>query len=218
MLTVVCGLTDEANVITYRQDVQVLCGKAVVNNLNAYVARECTGILSFGVAGALNPVLRVDDFVVPHTVVGPDNQYILTNHAWTGLLRQELYAAVSGAIYSDSKPAGNTPEERAHLFSVMHADAVDDESLLVARFAEQNGIQLAVARVISDTTTEVIPPWALNVTDTNGNSSVAQTLEHLARQPDQFLNLINMAVNFAKAMSMLHWAYAQLGPQMGLRC
>jgi adenosylhomocysteine nucleosidase len=205
VLTIVCGLKDEADIVTRRDDVQVLWGRAR-SNLDQYVSRGCTRIMSFGIAGALSPTLKVGDIVLG-TSVSSETETLAANQGW-GV---DIYmAAVKAAaklvicrVFSSGAEVANTTDERAALYEKYDCVAVDDESIAVARFAKVNNIPFACVRAISDTTTSFLPPWVLKLTSPDGVSHFGDMLEGLAQHPQDMFSLIALGVNFHTAMDSL---------------
>lgn len=201
ILTIVTGLIEEAQCFTPRDDIQVLWGNAR-DNLDTYVARGCTQLVSFGVSGALDPSLVIGDLVIPTTVVNANESYSATFDPFNLSSLSSIWAK-QGIEYSSGNVEATTPEARAALFHAYRATSIDDEAIHVARFAVKNNIPWSVIRSISDTTTTTIPAWMLLATDSHGKSSFAEIIKGLEAHPSDAINLIEVGINFEKAIGTL---------------
>jgi len=209
MLTILCGLEDEAKVIKDRRDVQVLWGNARTR-LDVVVARGCKALISFGVSGALDPTLKVGDLVLATSICSPEESFN-TNQAW----RTRLDTAVSGrayetSFYCDGNLGASNAQEREKLYKEFNAGAIDDETIYAARFAHVNNIPFVALRSISDNHKTVIPSWISKTIKDDGSANIEEIMKHL----DQTFDLFALAVNFGKALAALKAVYAVTGPQL----
>jgi nucleoside phosphorylase len=93
MLVAVCGLDDERRILA-KSSALVLCGAAATARLDSQVPANCTGILSFGVCGALSPGLRVGDLALGGTVMDGKEVHP-ADHQWLVRLKTTL-APIAG--------------------------------------------------------------------------------------------------------------------------
>lgn len=133
---------------------------------HALVAAGAGALLSWGVAGALDPALACGAAVLPAEVLrqagapgGSTLQRFETCRAW----RERLLAAlqgharvVSGALLSSAAPVA-TAAGKASLFHDTRAVAVDMESAAVAAVAADHGLPFIALRVILDTARDSLP-------------------------------------------------------------
>ena len=125
---------------------------------HALVAAGADALLSWGVAGALDPTLGCGTAVLPLEVLYTQRRYA-TSAAWRERLQGALSAhlpAVSGALLS-SDVAVPSAALKARLFTATRAVAVDMESAAVAGVAAHHGLPFMVLRVILDTATDSLP-------------------------------------------------------------
>ena len=125
------------------------------------IARGIRSLISFGLAGGLNPALRPGTLVVPDVVLSKDGHW--PTHpplaAWLG--------PVGGALYSGGSVLVTVDEKKA-LFARTGALAVDLESAAVAETAARHVLPFAVLRAICDPATRPLPRAALVALDPNG--------------------------------------------------
>jgi adenosylhomocysteine nucleosidase len=124
-----------------KDDSVMVCGgigaEAARRAAEAVIANYApTVIYSAGIAGALDPALKVGDVVHPRRVVNAGDGSSVNLDKGEGVL------VTFGSVAS--------PEQKAKLRDSFGAQAVDMEAAAVARAAEARGIGFAVVKVISD--------------------------------------------------------------------
>jgi len=210
LTTVVCGLVEEADQVTKRDDLQVLWGDAR-NHLDTEVSRGCGQIISLGVSGGLNPKLRIGDIVIADAVSNKKGIYVTSEPIkkfWQSVFKDAKLVYE----YSSGMEEGNTADERLELFNKYHCDAIDDESIHVARFALKNDIPFGVIRVISDTAATFLPAWMLQATNVHGKSSFWDILKGLEHHPQDIVDLVEVGLNYRVALNTLYHINKKLFP------
>ena len=159
-----------------------------------------TGILSFGMAGALVDGLAIGDWVIGDRVTGTAGHQC--DPVWIKRLIAALPGAQIGAIHADGRMIG-TVAEKAALASCYGALAVDMESHIAAAVASKHGVPFAIARCISDGARHTMPPALTVAMRPDGSINVAAVLGSLATRPGQIAGVARTIVGFAYAMSGL---------------
>jgi adenosylhomocysteine nucleosidase len=154
-------------------------------------------LVSFGLAGGLNPALEAGHLIVPaHVVLHgrqlPADEYLST--ALGGINSAALVAAdsVIGSV------AG-----KAERWNDMHADAVDLESGAVAAAARRANIPFAVLRAICDPATRPLPPAAMAGLNKSGGISLVGLALSLLTNPGQISDLMALSRDAAQARQAL---------------
>lgn len=145
-------------------------------------AGAASAIFSIGIAGALDPALRVGDVVIDGDVVLP--------------------GTVSGVIIGRDRIAA-TAAEKAILRAETRAAAVDMESHVAARVAARCGLPFTAIRAISDAAEEALPPAALVGMAPDGGLALGAVLVSLARRPGQLPGLLRLGKNTSLALRNL---------------
>jgi len=141
-------------------------GENAARTARALITAGAGALLSWGVAGALDPALDCGSAVLPSEVLRPAGgpggsppQRFETCRAW----RERMLAAlqghvrvVSGALLSSAAPVP-TATAKARLFRETRAVAVDMESAAVAAVAADHGLPFIALRVILDTARDSLP-------------------------------------------------------------
>jgi hypothetical protein len=197
----VCGLKREA---------QIWGGRAVVGGgrpallrerLEAAIAeRRPVGLISFGVAGALDDAYPVGCAVVGRRVSAPGGAGWACDFEATKILldRFGVEAGVEVAAV-DAVIADVATKQSLHLRGAV----VDMESHLAARAAVTHGLPLAVLRVISDSAQHGMPAAAVAGLGADGGVDVGAVLRALARDPAQLPDLLRMARDSGRAFKAL---------------
>jgi hypothetical protein len=203
----VCGIKREAAIWGGR----AVCGGGseamLAERLERGIAEHHPdAILSFGVAGALDPVLGLGDVVTASAVVTLGGERLPADAAWC-----EKIADATGArrieMVGSAKVAA-TPKDKAAL--LRFGAAVDMESLVAARIAARHGIPFAALRVISDTSEDILPPAAIAGMREDGEIDVMAVLARLATDPRQLSALMRVGRNAGRAFRRLEDVRAYL--------
>ncbi len=161
------------------------------------VSRGVTALLSFGVAGGLDPALAAGALVVPARVVAADGQ-------WRA--HPPLVAALGGptasAVWAESRPVASAVEKSA-LLAASGAVAVDIESGAVARVAARAGLKFAVLRAICDPAQRNLPRAALVATREDGGVAAGPLAAALLARPWEIAGLLLLAREMGAAKRAL---------------
>ena len=226
-LLVVCGLAREAALVPGRDFTVVMSGgrRAVLERQLADIdPAAIRAVVSFGLAGALDPALRVGDLVVPQAVcslsphagdrTSPSNVATVPTSpdlptAWGETATPGLAIASRGAIAGVDVPV-LTVEGKRTLRDATGAVAVDMESHVAAAWAARHDLPFAVLRVVSDPADGSIPPAAVAAMREDGGIDAGAALRSILREPSQIPALIRVARDGAKAFRALGRAAACL--------
>jgi adenosylhomocysteine nucleosidase len=129
---------------------------------HSLAAAGAAALLSWGVAGALDPALRSGTAVLPLEVMVAGRRY-QTDRLWHGQVAMALQGRVplvSGALLT-SEIAVASAAHKADLFQHSGAVAVDMESAAVAGVAAQLRLPFLALRVILDTARDSLPDSVL---------------------------------------------------------
>ncbi|MDR3439299.1 nucleoside phosphorylase [Telmatospirillum sp.] len=173
------------------------------------------GLVSFGIAGGLEPSLRPGDLVIATGVATPEG-IVATDVAWRRRLTAALPAARGGLIQGENKIAA-TPERKAILFGNTRAVAVDLESAAVAQACAAAGIPFAVIRAVADPAERRLPTLALDALDETGRPRPMKVAAGLLRRPEELPGLIRVGLDSRAALSALRAAVRRLGPALGFQ-
>jgi adenosylhomocysteine nucleosidase len=154
-------------------------------------------LVSFGLAGGLDPAFRPGALIVPSAVIARDERYP-TDRNLSRMLGGGMPHFMLGA---DTIVAG--VEEKRRLRKRTGAAAVDLESGAVARVAAMRGIPFAVLRAICDPAESELPPAALVALDTLGGIRAWRVFGSIAAHPTQLAALLALAADAATAKRSL---------------
>lgn len=168
------------------------------------VRSGATALVSFGVAGGLDPALRPGTLLVPHMVLTV-GRHVPTDPTLNQRLGRHSDIVVFGAEHIVASAAAKTA-----LFAATRAGAVDLESGAVAQVATQHGIPFAVLRAICDPAERDLPPAALVPPKSDGGIPLARIIGSVLKQPAQLPFLPGLAANAAAAHRALREAVNRL--------
>ena len=212
MLGVVTGLKSEARLL---RGLDIPCisigGRAegAGDKISRLISQGVTGLVSFGIAGALHPDLRAGDVVVADAVVAEDGRRWPCRPTWVATLAPQtplVTPALSrGPSERQSRMAGwipaqgrddererggggailgldtllSSPAEKAAAFARTGALAVDMESHHVARAAAAHGLPFIAIRAISDRADQALPACFAGFVDAEGGTKMSAVLAAL---------------------------------------
>lgn len=158
------------------------------------IAAGATHLLSFGLAGGLDPALPPGTLLLPDQLLLPDGTERPVDAAWHGALAalcHDLNPVIGPHLGADI--AIGSAAEKATLFGRTGALAVDMESHVLAQAATAAGRPFAMLRVICDAAGETLPPAALQGIKPDGSTDIVGVLWSLFRQPGQIRALAQLA-------------------------
>lgn len=171
------------------------------------IADGATALISFGLAGGLDPALEAGALVVPRSVVSEIGELNCDN--------QLCHALQAGAIPVDRLLAGRVvvsrAAEKAHLWRCHQAAAVDLESGVMAEVAAAHGVPFAVLRAVCDPAWRSLPRTAVEALDETGRVRPMKMAGMLARHPQDILGLIALGRDAARARRALVRGAESLG-------
>ena len=213
----VTGLAREARIARRAKVAPVIgAGDALLleARLEEAIAKGARGIISFGIAGALAPLLRPGDILIASHVVHGHERYA-TDAKWTAILRQKLPRATLAIVAGHGGIVSHIDGKR-RLFALAGAHAVDTESHIAARLAKRHNIPFVAIRTISDAATRGLPPAALTALKPSGRIRLFGVVKSVASDPLQIPDLLTTGREARKAFGALLRSRNALG--LGLGC
>jgi len=207
-ILIVTGLVQEAR-IAAGPGMAVICSSSSPTQLRALLTvvdpESIRGVISFGVAGGLDPTLRSGDVVVATEVLAGDVRWAaglslsddLIDRLTSGR-RRVVRGSLAGA---EEVVTGRSC--KAALHSETGAAAVDMESHIAAAYAAEQGLPFAALRVISDPAHRALPALAREAIKPNGQIDVATILRGVVRNPGTLRALVSTGIDFNRALRSL---------------
>jgi adenosylhomocysteine nucleosidase len=168
-------------------------------------------LVSWGMAGGLDPTLPAGTICLPNSVISRTGDCFDTDHHWRELLGAAIAArrrVVDGKLLTNPVPIEDVAA-KAVAFRETGAAAVDMESLAVAEVAANHGVPFIAVRVIVDTAGDTLP-GAVLAASRAGQVNVAQLIQGLIRSPRDIAPLFRLAKRYRTATRAL-MAVAQTG-------
>jgi adenosylhomocysteine nucleosidase len=184
------------------------------NRIEAALARGVSAIVSFGIAGALDPALKPGTCVVARNVV--DNDAVWPVHAaWSDAIALKLNGSVRADLAGVDRVISEVTEKR-RLFAHSGAAAVDMESHIAARMAHSHGVPFAAVRVVSDSALTPLPRSAAEALRDDGSVDVTRVVRSLLARPAELPLLWRSAMDARIAFRALRDSRRLLGDSLGL--
>jgi adenosylhomocysteine nucleosidase len=166
-----------------------------------------TGIVSFGLAGGLDPALPPGTLIVAEAVAA-DGQVWRTDPGLNARL-----GGHTGQLCLGLEHIVVSTEEKRQLRRRTGASAVDMESGAVAAVAAAAGVPFAVLRAVCDPADRALPPAALVALDTAGRVGAARVVMSVLTNPSQVGALMRLARDAAVARRALLTRAMRLAPK-----
>ena len=190
-------------------DGSLLAVSGMGGELAAIAARRlvdagAAALMSFGLAGGLDPTLSVGTVVLPSAVISRGGARFLTSADW----REQLSNAIAkrrpvatGILLTCAQPIGAVADKAA-AFRETGAAAVDMESLGVAEVSAAHGLPFVAVRVIVDTAADVLPRAVL-AASRGGQINIRHLIGGLAAAPLDLAALFRLAHRYRAATRSL---------------
>jgi hopanoid-associated phosphorylase len=218
-LGIVTGLRAEARLLRDGDPALIATspGTAARNAAARLVDRGAEALLSFGLAGGLDPRLAPGTLIVAEAIVGPSSGHASTDTPWRRRAVAALKGeAVVGTIAARHRPCA-TVADKAALFAATRALAVDMESRAIADIAAAHGLPFLAIRAIADPATRGVPDSALAAAGADGSLLLGPLLRGIFRAPKDLPVLYVLARDYRAAMAALRRAAAKAAPVFAFR-
>lgn len=201
------GVLKDGNLIT----VSGIGPKAARGAALRLLEAGATSLVSWGLAGGLDPDLEAGAVCVPREVIAADGTRLGTARAWCESLASSLPPGRSlgrGSLFTAAR-ALETTAAKEEARRRTGACAVDMESSAVAQVADDHGVPFIAVRVIVDTARDSIPAAVASASRT-GKVRLGRLILGLLRSPLQIGPLLKLARRYRVAMRSLE-TVARLG-------
>ena len=170
----------------------------------ALVDAGVAALMTFGMAGGLDPTLEAGSVVLPCELIAADGSRFVASRTW----RERVAAAVSplravssGNLLTSAR-AIDTAADKSAAFHDTGAAAVDMESAAVAAIAFHHKLPFIAVRVIVDTAVDTLPRAVVNASRL-GKVQIGRLIAGLILAPGEIGALIRLAQRYRIAMRSL---------------
>lgn len=194
-LGIVTGMVSEARLLKGVECAVISGGgdpETTKRKIDSLISGGATHLVSFGIAGALDPALKPGALLVATDVVLPGGVVVPTDTAWRENAMRKLEDAQS-AMIAGASSAVATAAEKADLRRASRAVAIDMESHHVAAAARRHNLPFIVIRAIADTADDELPPAAIVGLNKEGRPAIGAVLLSLLKSPFQLPALLRLA-------------------------
>ncbi len=179
---------------------------AAAEGARRLAAAGARALISWGMAGGLDPALEAGTVVLPGEVMSPDGSLFTTARDW----RERVSCAIaahqqvcSGRLLTRGEALGSIAA-KALAFRQTAAVAVDMESSAVAEVAASLCVPFLAVRAIVDTASDTVPRAALAAATVDaGALRIGRLLAALARAPGELPALVRLARGYRTARGAL---------------
>ncbi len=163
-------------------------------------------LVSFGIAGGLDPALSSGDLVLAEFVCLPGGRAIRTDPAWrnacAALVSQSGFQSHGGTLLGSDREVAVASEKR-RLFDLWGAVAVDMESHGVAEIAAAAAVPFLVVRAVADPAGRSLPSAVIGGVDPNGRARPGLVAARICLRPWQIGQVLRLRRDLQTALSTL---------------
>jgi adenosylhomocysteine nucleosidase len=184
---------------------------AAATAAQALVNSGVSALMTFGMAGALDPALKPGSVVIPCELLGADGTRYPACRSWrerVAVAVSPLCAVTEGNLLTSAQ-AIDTPAEKAAALRSTGAAAVDMESAAVAEIAARHNLPFIAVRVIVDTAADILPR-AVVAASRAGRVHFGRLIGGLILAPREIAALLRLAQRYRIAMRSLRAIGAHL--------
>jgi nucleoside phosphorylase len=209
MIGVVCALAAEARPLARLAGASVsvsgMGGDAAAAAARALIDSGATALLSWGLAGALDPALAAGALFLPSCVMASGGAALDMAPAWHQRLRAALadqHPIARGTLLTSARALGSAAAKAAAFR--------DTGALAVEQVAAAHGLPFVAIKVIVDRAADDLPRAVAAAADAAGRLHLWRLLGALARSPADLAPLSRLALRYRAASRTLA-AAARLG-------
>ena len=201
---ILCGFEAEAIIARQFMPLVALSGgrsEMARQRAQALLDQGASGLVSFGIAGGLDPDLKAGDLVIASHVTSASGTYA-ADAGWLAALTAALPGARCGHVLGSDEILHHS-SQKAGAFRATGALAVDMESHIVADVAQAAGRPYAVIRAIADKADFDLPMMVAQGLTADGKPNLGPILVGLARAPWQLPALMATGKASERALQSL---------------
>lgn len=178
----------------------------------------CRAVVSFGIAGGLDPILEPGDMIVATGIVA-DAERWTTAPVLSSALCARLEGAglrVVAADLAGVEEAVLTVAAKAALRAMGGTAAVDMESHVAAAYAARHGLPFAAVRAVCDPAGRALPAFVAQALKPDGEPDILAVLKAVARGRARIGDLVGLARDSSAAFRALGRCRRRLGDGFGI--
>ena len=209
MFLVITGMAQESRIAAGPGVSHVVCSGSDPDRLRTQLsgldARGLRAVISFGIAGGLDPSLRSGDVVVATAVLAEEGTWKVPPSvvdAMASRVRASGIPVAEGALVGVEEPV-LLPATKASMHAATDAIAVDMESHIGAAYAAARKLPFAAVRVISDPAERALPTLAKGALKPDGRVDWTAVFSGLARAPNELSTLLRAGGDAGRAFAGL---------------
>jgi len=212
---IVVGMQSEAALLAPGAMIACSGGRpAKAEELTQYLIEAgAEGVVSFGVAGGLDPHLAPGDLVIANEV-DLGGASLKADEEWGKRIHNLLPKARMGVVCA-APDAVLTPAAKAHLHAESGGLTIDLESGAVAEVCAAAGKPFAVIRAVADPAGRTIPEFALKGLAEDGRTRALPVILGLLGRPHKLPALLGLARDNRAALEALGAAARLLDASLG---
>lgn len=208
MIGILSALPFEARHLTargYLMHVTGIGAERAAQGARYLVSKGARALISWGIAGGLDPSLRNGRIIIPDKVIDLQSNVFFTDD----YLKKQIIQKLQLHLPSHHGPLLQTDKvitsvhEKQNLFKQYQAHAIDMESAAIASVAKEAGLSFTAIRVITDTAHTSLPHWLAHSFNDENKLHAGKFMWGLCRYPRTWKSLTKLVLHGIRAGNSL---------------
>jgi adenosylhomocysteine nucleosidase len=188
-------------------------GPLLRSRLKGITHDKVRAVISFGIAGALEPSLQPGDLLVGGRVVSDEMSWSADPELSKFITARAKAAGINakdGVVLGHDGIQAVDPKSRAALRAQTKADLVDEESHIAAEFAKSENLPFSLIRAVADPASSTLAPAATLPLNPDGTPDTGSVIGSLFKNPGQIGGLLEVKHDMDAALATLTAVRAKL--------
>ena len=193
--------------------------EAAAKAASGLLSEGCSALLSFGLAGGLDPGLRPGTVVVAEAIVTGRGELFATDTAWRRRVIRRLTpggAVCQGQLAGSDRPLLSVEDKRAAALA-SQVVAVDMESHAIAGAARRSSVPFLAIRAVADPAARAVPAWLAETIGDSGRPRLRVVAKGALAHASDVPLLFRLALDRRAALAALRRVALDAGPLFALR-
>jgi len=194
-------------------------GEKAYKKAKYLISKGASFIISFGVATALAPYVKVGDVIIPKVIISHERTKLYVDLQWhTNIMKRLIDSPylISYKSLLEVRSVIMDTKQKKMLYMETGCIAADMESAAILKAAIEANIPFICIRAISDSYNMKIPEWVIESIQDSGRLSYSSFIKGLFSHPLDIIDIIKLSIGFNKVKRSLNHVMFRIYPSLPL--